>query len=103
MMVERSLAESAALAAAHGADGIIVSGLVTGQAPQIDEVAAAKQGAGSVPVLIGSGTDTDNIAALLRVADGTIVGTSLKDGDGVVPTVWPRWWRRRGHEGHGRW
>ncbi|MFP6743372.1 MAG: BtpA/SgcQ family protein [Alphaproteobacteria bacterium] len=73
MMVERSLAESAALAAAHGADGIIVSGLVTGQPPLIDEVAAAKQGAGSVPVLIGSGADADNIAALLSVADGTIV------------------------------
>lgn len=84
MMVERSLAESAALAAAHGADGSIVSGLVTGQPPPIDEVTAAKQGAGSVPVLIGSGTDADNIAALLSVADGTIVGTSLKDGDGIV-------------------
>ena len=84
MVVERSLTESAALAAAHGADGIIVSGLVTGQAPHVDEVAAAKQGAGSVPVLIGSGTDADNVAALLRVADGTIVGTSLKDGGDIV-------------------
>jgi membrane complex biogenesis BtpA family protein len=84
MMVERSLAESAALAADHGADGIIVSGLVTGQPPDIAQVAAAKQGAGTVPVLIGSGTDADNAAALLAVADGAIVGTSLKDDRGIV-------------------
>ena len=84
MMVDRSLAESAALAADHGADGIIVSGLVTGQPPAVAEVAEAKQGAGAVPVLIGSGTDADNAADLLAVADGAIVGTSLKDGDGIV-------------------
>jgi predicted TIM-barrel enzyme len=34
-----------------------------------------------MPILIGSGTDIGNAKALLSVADGAIVGTSLKQGD----------------------
>jgi len=35
------------------------------------------------PILIGSGTSADNVAAFLEHADGIIVGTSLKK-DGVM-------------------
>ena len=35
------------------------------------------------PVLIGSGTSAENVAAFLQHADGIIVGTSLKK-DGVM-------------------
>ena len=84
MTVARGLTESAGLAARHRADGIVVTGRVTGEAPPARDIAEAKAGAGSVPVVVGSGLDADNAAALLAVADGAIVGTSLKQGDGIA-------------------
>jgi hypothetical protein len=77
MLVERSLEESARLAREHGADAVVVSGAATGQAPAVADVERAKRGAGKVPVLVGSGVDLENARALLAVADGAIVGTSL--------------------------
>jgi predicted TIM-barrel enzyme len=49
----------------------------------VREIEAARQGAGEIPVLVGSGLSSSNAAALLRVADGAIVGTSLKRDDGI--------------------
>jgi len=82
MTVERSLAESAALARDHGADAAIVSGQATGDPPGAAELALAKRGAG-VPVLVGSGLDAANAPALLAECDGAVVGTSLKQ-DGYI-------------------
>ena len=83
LTVERSLAESARLAREHRADAIVVTGSVTGDPPRPEDVAQAKAGAGDCPVLIGSGTDAANAASLLSLADGAIVGTSLKTGEHV--------------------
>ena len=83
MTVERSLAESARLAREHRADAIVVTGSVTGDPPRPEDVAQAKAGAVDCPVLIGSGLDAANAASLLSLADGAIVGTSLKTGDHV--------------------
>jgi hypothetical protein len=66
-----------------GADALIVSGRMTGDAPDLDKVRQAKQLAGDRPVLLGSGTDARNIAAFLEVADGAIVGSSVK-ADGII-------------------
>jgi uncharacterized protein len=78
---ERSLAESASLAAAHRADAVVVTGDATGDAPRREHLreAAAAMAAGSnrIPVLIGSGLGTGNAAKLLPACDGAIVGTSL--------------------------
>jgi predicted TIM-barrel enzyme len=63
-----------------GADALIVSGRMTGDAPDLDKVRDAKRLAGERPLLIGSGAAEDNIAAFLGVADGVIVGSSLKEG-----------------------
>ena len=81
MLVPRGLDESAGLARDHHADAAIVSGNATAQPPSVTELALAKRGAGTMPILIGSGTDIGNAKALLSVADGAIVGTSLKQGD----------------------
>ncbi len=62
-----------------GADALIVSGRMTGDAPDLGKVREAKALAGDRPLLIGSGADADNIAAFLSVADGVIVGTSIKE------------------------
>jgi uncharacterized protein len=66
----------------YGADALIVSGKMTAEAPDASDVTEAKRLA-KKPVLIGSGADEENIAALLQYADGVIVGSSLKM-DGVM-------------------
>jgi membrane complex biogenesis BtpA family protein len=85
MLVARGLDESARLAGAHHADAAVVSGNATGEPPTAADLALAKRGAGGLPVLIGSGTDIGNAAALLAIADGAIVGTSLKRDDDIAP------------------
>ncbi|MBK8253969.1 MAG: BtpA/SgcQ family protein [Polyangiaceae bacterium] len=65
-----------------GGDALIISGKMTGNAPNLEKVHIAKSLAGNCPVLIGSGADENNIADFLTVADGAIVGTSVKV-DGV--------------------
>jgi uncharacterized protein len=81
MLVDRSLAQSAALAAQNAADAIVVSGDATGQPPDVAALREAKHGAGATPVILGSGLDVGNASELLAVADGAIVGTSLKTGE----------------------
>jgi membrane complex biogenesis BtpA family protein len=78
MLVERSLEESARLARVAGADALVVTGTRTGEPPSLEEIENARRGAGEIPLLVGSGLSPGNAAALLRVADGAIVGTSLK-------------------------
>lgn len=69
-----------------GADALIVSGRMTGDAPDLGKVREAKALAGDRPLLIGSGADTSNIAAFMDVADGVIVGSSIKhDGECSSP------------------
>ncbi|MDP9258562.1 MAG: hypothetical protein M3Q31_18715, partial [Actinomycetota bacterium] len=77
MLTPRTLAESARDACARGADAIVVTGTRTGEAPSPQEVLAAREGAGTCPVLIGSGLAPANARELLGVSDGAIVGTSL--------------------------
>jgi membrane complex biogenesis BtpA family protein len=83
MLVDRSLAESAGLAREAGADAVVVTGTRTGEPPSLAELEEARKGAGRIPVLIGSGLSSSNAAALLRAAEGAIVGTSLKRGDAI--------------------
>lgn len=64
------------------ADALIVSGKMTGAAPELEKVRRAKELA-TRPVLMGSGTTAENIARFLQYADGAIVGTDLKV-DGVA-------------------
>jgi membrane complex biogenesis BtpA family protein len=63
-------------------DALIVSGRMTGDAPDVEKVRRAKEAA-TRPILMGSGTTAANIGAFLQYADGAIVGTSLKI-DGVM-------------------
>jgi membrane complex biogenesis BtpA family protein len=58
-------------------DALIVSGRMTGDAPDVEKVRRAQEAA-SRPILMGSGTTAENIGAFLQYADGAIVGTSLK-------------------------
>ena len=59
------------------ADALIVSGKMTGAAPELEKVRRARE-LTTRPILMGSGTTIDNIAEFLQYADGAIVGTALK-------------------------
>jgi hypothetical protein len=84
MTVERTLEASARIALDHGADAVIVSGNATGEPPPPADVALAKRGAGGGAVLVGSGLDAGNAAALFEAGDGAVVGTSLKEGQRIA-------------------
>ncbi|MFC1683304.1 BtpA/SgcQ family protein [Candidatus Zixiibacteriota bacterium] len=60
------------------ADALIVTGRTTGGQPVEEELRLVKSAAGNAPVLVGSGLTVENAGGLLAIADGAIVGTSLK-------------------------
>lgn len=60
------------------ADAVIVTGKMTGDAPDIDLVKNVKKVIGEVPLILGSGINIDNVDKLLPIADGAIVGTYFK-------------------------
>jgi uncharacterized protein len=62
--------------ARNGCDAHIVSGTRTGAPPEPEEVARAK-GLAALPVVVGSGITSANLASF-AAADAFIVGTSLK-------------------------
>ena len=79
-----SIEESARETVGRGlADALIVTGAGTGRPTDLDELSAVRRAAPEVPLLVGSGADARSIGALLAVADGVIVGSSLKR-DGVL-------------------
>lgn len=64
------------------ADALVVSGRATGEATPLGDVKRVRGAVAGVPILVGSGVTPETVAELLSVADGAIVGTSLKrDGD----------------------
>jgi membrane complex biogenesis BtpA family protein len=72
------IAETAKAAEFFQADGVIVSGVATGQAADAAEVRAVADAVG-IPTLIGSGITPENLAAY-GAADALIVGSSVKSG-----------------------
>ena len=66
----------------YGADALIVTGRMTGVAPDVEKVREAKRLA-TRPILVGSGSNRENVGVFLQYADGVIVGSSLKV-DGVM-------------------
>jgi len=70
-------------------DAVIVTGLVTGDAPHPDEVASVKASTG-LPVLLGSGVTAENLPAFFPAADGFIVGSEFKQGGHWAGPVDPR-------------
>ena len=63
-------------------DAILVSGAITGEAAKMEDLEAVKAALPDTPVLANTGVKHATVAEVLRVADGCIVGSSLKvDGD----------------------
>ncbi|HHY50631.1 MAG TPA: SgcQ protein, partial [Alphaproteobacteria bacterium] len=58
------------------------SGAITGEPAEMSDLAAVKQALPETPVLANTGVKHETVAEVLKVADGCVVGSSLKvDGD----------------------
>jgi membrane complex biogenesis BtpA family protein len=80
---QRSLADRARSAVFSSIpDAILVSGAITGEAAAMTDLEAVKRVLPTTPVLANTGVKHATVADVLRVADGCIVGSSLKvDGN----------------------
>lgn len=76
---DRSVAELARDTEFFDADVVIATGNRTGDSIPADEIAAIRTGT-SLPVIGGSGLSIYNIAEILPLLDGAVVGSSLKQG-----------------------
>ena len=79
----RTVAERARSASFLGVDAILVSGPQAGVPMNMSDLRSAKAAAPDTPVLANTGVQADRLAEILPVADGVIVGTSLKV-DGIT-------------------
>lgn len=72
-----SLGQTAETVEFMGADCVIVTGSVTGEAPKVADVQEAKSHC-HLPVFLGSGISEQNIKQFYEEADGFIIGTAFK-------------------------
>ena len=77
LTADLTIADIAEAAEFMGAETILVTGTSTGRPPQVWEVAEARDHC-NLPVFVGSGVGTGNLAELLGVSDGVIVGSDFK-------------------------
>lgn len=82
----RGVAERARGAAYMRVDAILISGPAAGVPFEMSDLRLAKDAAPRMPVIANTGVSADRIGEIFAVADGVIVGTSLKvDGDTWKP------------------
>jgi hypothetical protein len=71
------------------ADAIMVSGPLTGQPVVRSELRQVREAVTDVPVFVNTGVNLDNVADMLALADGAVVGTHFKQGGITWNTVDP--------------
>jgi len=79
----RTVAERARSASFLGLDAILISGPAAGVPFAMSDLSAAKEAVPQTPVFANTGVTADRLPEILAVADGVIVGTSLKV-DGIT-------------------
>lgn len=84
IVADRGIAELTRDLEFFNADVVIVTGQRTGDTADLDELRAVRE-ATALPIMIGSGVTEDNVGAVMDIADGVIIGSSLKHGGA--------WWR----------
>ena len=77
MTADVSLVETAKAAEFFLADGIVVTGAATGKEADAEDVRAVVEGVPKMPVLVGSGVTSENVAKFAH-AFGLIVGSHFK-------------------------
>ena len=60
------------------ADALIVSGVGTGEEPDVGDLRRVRVAVPDAHLLVGSGSRVENVAGLLETANGVIAGTALK-------------------------
>ena len=70
-------------------DAVLVSGQITGEAEEMSELAAVKAAMPNMADLATTGDRHDTVAEVLTIADGCIVGASLKVGGDTWNTIDP--------------
>jgi hypothetical protein len=84
LLQNKAITESAMEAYKAGSNGVIITGDWTGVEPNCSDLLAVKKVLGDrLPVYIGSGLDSENVSTLWPLADGAIVGTSIKTGEEI--------------------
>ena len=71
-------------------DAILVSGQITGESVAISELIKVKNSIPNTPVLANTGVKIENVEDTLSVADGVIIGSSLKVDGNTWNTVDPK-------------
>ena len=67
-------------------DAVLVSGQITGEVAKMDDIKSVKKILPNIPVLANTGVKLETVTNILKIADGVIVGSSLKvDGDTWKP------------------
>jgi hypothetical protein len=78
----RGIADRARSAAFLGVDAILISGPAAGVPFAMSDLRTAKDAVPDMPVFANTGVSAERLSDIFAVADGVIVGTSLKvDGD----------------------
>ena len=85
----RPVAERAKGAAYSRVDALLISGPQAGVTAAMDDLIEAKRADTGLPVIANTGVRHDNVGAILAIADGIIVGTSLKQGGSTWNPVDP--------------
>ena len=76
------------------ADGLVISGAATGEPTSMADLKRVRGAVPDAPLLVGSGATAETAAELLSIADGLIVGTSVKRDGVLANPVDPRRVRR---------
>ena len=76
----RSVGERASSAAYLGVDALLISGPAAGRAIRREDLSEVREAVPDLPVLINTGVTDRTVGDYLKVADGVIVGTHLKQG-----------------------
>jgi membrane complex biogenesis BtpA family protein len=71
------ISQTAKAAEFFGADGVIITGIATGQAIKINDLGTARV-ATTLPLIVGSGVTPDSVKDLFAYADALIVGSWYK-------------------------
>lgn len=86
-LAPRSLADIGRGAVKFGlADALCLAGTTAGSEVAEEDLLDARRGSDGVPIIAGTGVNEQNVARLLPLVDGVIMGTSVKvDGDTFKP------------------
>jgi membrane complex biogenesis BtpA family protein len=78
MVKPRPLTASAKLAIKHGADALVITGTATGVETPIEKLQEVRKAYPHIPLFVGAGVSAKNVKEQLAIANGAIVGTSIK-------------------------